>query len=639
VAEVFVSYKREERQAVERIATTLRGLGISVWFDASMSAGEAFSDEIDREAHGAKAILVCWSPTARDSQWVKSEALIGFEKSKLAACYVAGPDGFYPPTPFNSIHAEDLRAWLAAPSDAHSGWKSILRRVGKLCERPDIESYGALDVQASAAELNAWLRAHASSPLFIAVEALLRAREAEEGERTRLEQEARERHAREEQARRAREEQARREREAEERAEALRRPKPTPIADTRFTAVDTAAPNAVATIIVLALAWFASRSTNASLVAVFVPVRDELALVDSQLNLVAWQLPTLAMVLIGLIAGILADRRGVNRAHLVAAGVLLTALATLAMMFVDNFPQLAAVRLVQGAGSGLVIAPALAMAGSLSSLRHRALALAVVALGGWGSSWVSSLVRMLASEWDWRAVQGLFGAVALAVALLVFLVARDPPHLRQAPTHSSRVLSTPMIWLLLAVALHGALLSASNWFDPHLAQVLAAPFAEVVERLNAAGLAGIIGLVAGALIGDAGRGNPRRYVSVFLIGTLLTGITLALFAVMTNLDGATALAGAFWFFGAAWYGVALAVALRLSGPGKAGIAVALVFAVQIAALNLSPMAFGALSDALGANEDRRVAFLIWSALAVVTAIALLFVHATMPRRVAEVEGR
>jgi formylglycine-generating enzyme required for sulfatase activity len=208
VADIFISYKREERQAVERLAQELRRLGLDVWFDASLNAGEAFSDEIDREARSAKAILVCWSPAARASDWVKSEALIGFTNKKLAACYAAGPDGFDPPAPFNSIHAEDLRAWLAAPSHTHAGWKSVLRRIGKLCGREDIEGYGALDVQAPASVLRAWLAQHEASPLFMAVDELLRARDAEEAERARLEQQARERRAREEAERRAREDTA-----------------------------------------------------------------------------------------------------------------------------------------------------------------------------------------------------------------------------------------------------------------------------------------------------------------------------------------------------------------------------------------------------------------------------------------------
>jgi formylglycine-generating enzyme required for sulfatase activity len=223
VADVFISYKREERQAVERLAQELRRLGLDVWFDASLNAGEAFSDEIDREAHAAKIILVCWSPTARESKWVKAEALIGFEQGKLAACYVAGPDGFYPPTPFNSIHAEDLRAWVGTPSNTHAGYKSILRRIGALSGRADIESYGALDVQAPASVLRAWIAAHEQSPLFMAVDELLRVRDVEEAERARLEQEARERRAREEADRRAREDAERRTREEQERRERAER--------------------------------------------------------------------------------------------------------------------------------------------------------------------------------------------------------------------------------------------------------------------------------------------------------------------------------------------------------------------------------------------------------------------------------
>jgi formylglycine-generating enzyme required for sulfatase activity len=222
MADVFISYKREERTAVERLAHELRALGLSVWFDASLSAGESFSDEIDREARSAKAILVCWSPAARGSDWVKAEALIGFTNKTLAACYVAGPDGFDPPAPFNATHAEDLRAWLAAPSASHAGWKSLLRRIGWLCGREDVESFGALDVQAPASALRAWLTRHEASPLFMTVDSLLRGRDAEDAERARLEQEARARRAQEE-AERARAEAARRAAAAEARrkAEAL----------------------------------------------------------------------------------------------------------------------------------------------------------------------------------------------------------------------------------------------------------------------------------------------------------------------------------------------------------------------------------------------------------------------------------
>lgn len=195
MADVFLSYKRDERAAVELIASRLRALDLSVWFDASMSAGETFNAEIDREARAAKAILVCWSPGARQSEWVNAEAMIGFAHKNLAACYVAGPDEFDPPTPFNTSHIEDLRGWLAAPDEMHARWKSVLRRIGKLCGRGDIENWGALDADASVSQMRAWIAAHETSPLFMAVDELLRAREAEEVERTRIVREARDRRA------------------------------------------------------------------------------------------------------------------------------------------------------------------------------------------------------------------------------------------------------------------------------------------------------------------------------------------------------------------------------------------------------------------------------------------------------------
>jgi hypothetical protein len=195
MADVFLSYKRDERAAIETIASRLRDLGLTVWFDASMSAGETFNDEIDREARAAKAVLVCWSPGARESRWVKAEAMIGFEQDKLAAAYVAGPDEFSAPTPFNTIHAEDLRAWLAAPSDTHSGWKSVLRRLGRLGGRVDIESWAALDAQATAAELRAWIARYRDCPLAPVAKDRLQAREDQDAERSRVERENRERRA------------------------------------------------------------------------------------------------------------------------------------------------------------------------------------------------------------------------------------------------------------------------------------------------------------------------------------------------------------------------------------------------------------------------------------------------------------
>jgi predicted MFS family arabinose efflux permease len=167
VTDVFISYKREERPLVEQIAHALEDLGFEVWFDAGLTAGESFSDEINRVARLANVNLVCWSPSAIASRWVKAEALIGFERDTLAAAYVAGPDGFSPPAPFNAVHTVDLRKWCAEPSSTDAEWRSLLRRVGQACGRPDVARWGALSARSSSAEIRAWLDEFGeSSPLY-----------------------------------------------------------------------------------------------------------------------------------------------------------------------------------------------------------------------------------------------------------------------------------------------------------------------------------------------------------------------------------------------------------------------------------------------------------------------------------------
>lgn len=171
--DVFISYKREQRSEVEKIAERLVEMGFTVWYDASLTAGHSFSDEIDKEARAARVVLVCWSPDARTSNWVRSEALIGFDRNCLAAAYVAGPDHFSPPAPFNSVHMQDLRSWLSDGQEHDLSWRNLLKRIGSLCDRADVEEWSAFGRYPSAKLLDAWLAKHPASVLRSRAEALL----------------------------------------------------------------------------------------------------------------------------------------------------------------------------------------------------------------------------------------------------------------------------------------------------------------------------------------------------------------------------------------------------------------------------------------------------------------------------------
>jgi hypothetical protein len=188
--DVFISYKREQRDHVQLIASEFRRLGLDTWFDAGLSAGETFSEEIERELRSSKAVLVCWSPSAALSRWVRAEADVGFSRDVLCAVYVDGPEKFQAPVPFNSVHTVDLREWFRFPDKRNEFWLAVLRRLGRLTGRSDIADWADLKPDDSVQHVQTWLaRYGASSPLIEDARFFLEAREQAEALRSEQERE------------------------------------------------------------------------------------------------------------------------------------------------------------------------------------------------------------------------------------------------------------------------------------------------------------------------------------------------------------------------------------------------------------------------------------------------------------------
>jgi TIR domain len=164
--DVFISYKREERPEVLAIAARLEALKVIVWYDAEMRSGTTFDAEIDRNVRAARCVLVCWSPGAVSSDWVRGEATIGRERGVLAACLLKACDL---PAPFNLVHANDLRAGVGPHNPE---WLAVLGRIGGLLDRPSLAAFEALGQDRAA--LAAWMAAHPDDPLFDTAVAKLR---------------------------------------------------------------------------------------------------------------------------------------------------------------------------------------------------------------------------------------------------------------------------------------------------------------------------------------------------------------------------------------------------------------------------------------------------------------------------------
>ncbi|MEO5938834.1 MAG: TIR domain-containing protein [Sphingomonas sp.] len=129
-AKVFISYARVDRARVKPIADALAAAGYDVWWDAMIEGGSAFAKAIEAHLDTADAVIVVWSATSVDSDWVRDEAGRGRDRKRLVPVLLDGVD---PPLGFKQYHAIDLSRWKGradAPELA-----SVLRGVATTADR------------------------------------------------------------------------------------------------------------------------------------------------------------------------------------------------------------------------------------------------------------------------------------------------------------------------------------------------------------------------------------------------------------------------------------------------------------------------------------------------------------------------
>lgn len=108
MAQVFLSYDREDAGKARTIAETLGHAGHSVWWDRHIQGGAEFGKVIERALDAADAVIVLWSTHSIDSAWVRDEAAAGRDKSRLIPVLI---EPVIPPIGFRQYQGIDLSQW------------------------------------------------------------------------------------------------------------------------------------------------------------------------------------------------------------------------------------------------------------------------------------------------------------------------------------------------------------------------------------------------------------------------------------------------------------------------------------------------------------------------------------------------
>ena len=140
MADVFISYAREDRERTGRLVDALASEGLDVWWDNRIAAGERFEDEIDAAIARAKCMLVLWSELSVVSDWVRAEASEGLSANKLIPVKL---DEVRVPLSFRGLQTANLAAWPDSGAEFTDLVKRVKRAIGaKRDSTPELTTFG-----------------------------------------------------------------------------------------------------------------------------------------------------------------------------------------------------------------------------------------------------------------------------------------------------------------------------------------------------------------------------------------------------------------------------------------------------------------------------------------------------------------
>ena len=127
MADIFLSYAREDEARIQPLISAFTKEGWSVFWDRHIPAGQTWRSHIGQALGDAKCVIVAWTRFSVVSSWVSEEADVGRQRGVLVPILL---DTVEVPIGFRSIQVANLTEW--APGQNSPRFEQLLDDINAL---------------------------------------------------------------------------------------------------------------------------------------------------------------------------------------------------------------------------------------------------------------------------------------------------------------------------------------------------------------------------------------------------------------------------------------------------------------------------------------------------------------------------
>jgi TIR domain len=128
MADIFISYKREDKSKAALLADKITAAGWSAWWDHDLLGGQDYDVVIERELAAASCVIVIWSALSKQSRNVKDEARQALNRDALVPVTFDYTD---PPIGFGMTHVIQFAGNRVNEDELAKLYQSITEKAGK----------------------------------------------------------------------------------------------------------------------------------------------------------------------------------------------------------------------------------------------------------------------------------------------------------------------------------------------------------------------------------------------------------------------------------------------------------------------------------------------------------------------------